>query len=163
MTRKEYNECVRIWSDTLFRFALKTVQEQEDAKDVVQQAFEVLWKERKQVSMEKSKSFLFVVAYRKCMDVHRARKKVRERATEWEQPQTDSEGHLLFEKKELLNKALMQLDDKSRMLILLKDLEGYKYDEIATISELSMDQVKVYLHRARKKLKTILLTHTILV
>lgn len=156
MTRKEYNECVPLWADALFRFACKQTNQSEDAQDVVQQAFEVLWKERENVSMEKAKSFLFVVAYRKCMDVHRNRKKVFESHQLLDFPIQTEDVHQSFARKEWLDKALMQLDEQSRALILLKDLEGYKYEEIASMCDLSLEQVKVYLHRARKKLKELI-------
>ncbi|RYD97805.1 MAG: RNA polymerase sigma factor, partial [Sphingobacteriales bacterium] len=58
----------------------------------------------------------------------------------------------------VLDRALAQLDDQARALVLLKDYEGYKYEEIAQITGLSDSQVKVYLHRARKTLKQYLVS-----
>jgi RNA polymerase sigma-70 factor (ECF subfamily) len=55
--------------------------------------------------------------------------------------------------KKILDRALAQLDEQARALVLLKDYEGYRYDEIAQITGLTDSQVKVYLHRARKILK----------
>jgi len=48
------------------------------------------------------------------------------------------------------------MDQVQKMLIMLKDYEGYRYEEIAEITGLSLVQVKVYLHRARKALKQVL-------
>ena len=53
----------------------------------------------------------------------------------------------------MLERALAQLDEKARALVLLKDYEGYSYEEIGRITDLSDSQGKVYLHRARKVLK----------
>jgi RNA polymerase sigma-70 factor (ECF subfamily) len=58
--------------------------------------------------------------------------------------------------KKLLNEALYRLSETQRSLVLLKDYEGYSYDEIAEITSLSISQVKVYLHRARIQLKNYL-------
>ena len=58
----------------------------------------------------------------------------------------------------VLERALARLDEQSRALVLLKDYEGYSYDEIAEITDLSESQVKVYLHRARKTLKEYLVS-----
>ena len=58
--------------------------------------------------------------------------------------------------KKILNEALYKLSETQRSLVLLKDYEGYTYDEIAAITSLSMSQVKVYLHRARIQLKSYL-------
>ena len=55
--------------------------------------------------------------------------------------------------KELLEKALERLNERQRSLVLLKDYEGYSYEEIAEITGLNGTQVKVTLHRARLILK----------
>ena len=51
------------------------------------------------------------------------------------------------------NEALARLSETQRSLVLLKDYEGYYYEEIGQITGLSSSQVKVYLHRARLQLK----------
>ena len=55
--------------------------------------------------------------------------------------------------KKVLEKALERLSETQRSLILLKDYEGYSYEEIGEIMKLNPSQVKVYLHRARLALK----------
>ncbi|HWY35590.1 MAG TPA: RNA polymerase sigma factor, partial [Nitrosopumilaceae archaeon] len=55
--------------------------------------------------------------------------------------------------KEVLEKALNRLNERQRSLVLLKDYEGYSYEEIAEITGLNITQVKVNLHRARLILK----------
>jgi RNA polymerase sigma factor (sigma-70 family) len=55
--------------------------------------------------------------------------------------------------KAILNDALNKLSETQRSLVLLKDYEGYSYEEIGKIMNLSESQVKVYLHRARLQLK----------
>lgn len=150
MTRAEYNTTVSTWSNNVFRFAIKIIRDGEEAKDVVQQAFEVLWLKHEEVAFDKAKSFLFTVAHRRCMDYHR-----RERPRD-----IDSAPEIIIsndqdrnEWKAYLQEALNILDRQSRQLILLKDHEGYSYDEIGKITGLSASQVKVYLHRSRKALK----------
>jgi RNA polymerase sigma-70 factor (ECF subfamily) len=58
--------------------------------------------------------------------------------------------------KNILNEALERLSETQRSLVLLKDYEGYSYEEIGQIMELNPSQVKVYLHRARVQLKNYL-------
>ncbi len=65
MTEKEYNECVTLFADNVYRFIFKNLGHKEDAKDVVQTAFEKLWINRDQIDNNRSKSFLFTVAYQK--------------------------------------------------------------------------------------------------
>ncbi len=55
--------------------------------------------------------------------------------------------------KRILNEALAKLSEKQRSLVLLKDYEGYSYEEIGQITGLNESQVKVYLHRARLQLR----------
>ncbi len=55
--------------------------------------------------------------------------------------------------QDLLEKSLLQLSDVQRSILLLRDLEGYAYDEIGEILGLNEAQVKVYLFRARLKVK----------
>ena len=58
--------------------------------------------------------------------------------------------------KKILEEALSRLSETQRSLVLLKDYEGYSYEEIGKITGLSESQVKVYLHRARVQLKNYL-------
>ena len=57
-----------------------------------------------------------------------------------------------------MNKTLDQLSEIQRTVILLRDYEGYDYEEIGKITDLKESQVKVYIFRARKKLKQILVS-----
>src|SRR5258708_24616889 len=63
MTEKEFNECVTNYADNVYRFILKNLRLEDDARDVVQTAFEKLWKNRQEVEAAKSKSYLFTIAY----------------------------------------------------------------------------------------------------
>lgn len=156
MTPSQYNQCVYELADSLYRFAWKSIGDSEEAKDVVQQAFTVLWEKREEVPPDKGKSFLFTVTYRKCMDVHR----LRGRTTDTERLHENilSEQPRANDLKRILQQALATLDTRSRNLVLLKDYEGYSYEEIAKVTELNTTQVKVYLHRARKLLKNYLVS-----
>jgi RNA polymerase sigma factor (sigma-70 family) len=58
----------------------------------------------------------------------------------------------------LLELALSRLNETQRSLVLLKDYEGYSYQEIGQITGLNESQVKVYLHRARLQLKNYLVS-----
>ncbi|WP_368735068.1 RNA polymerase sigma factor, partial [Klebsiella pneumoniae] len=64
----DYNSCVNNHADGLFRFIVKNLKYEEDARDIVQTAFEKLWRNRDQVETAKSKSYLFTVAYNQMID-----------------------------------------------------------------------------------------------
>lgn len=154
MTEKDYNYCVEQYADNVFRFIVKSIKHTEDARDIVQTAFEKLWKNREVVEMAKSKAYLFTVAYNQMIDFIRKNKKmsfsnhVPEDIKVVHQPNNDL--------RKVLNEALQQLSDLHRSLVMLKDYEGYNYEEIGKITGLNSSQVKVYLHRARLQLKEFL-------
>jgi RNA polymerase sigma-70 factor (ECF subfamily) len=60
--------------------------------------------------------------------------------------------------KKVLEEALARLNETQRSLVMLKDYEGYSYEEIGKITGLNESQVKVYLHRARVQLKNYLVS-----
>jgi RNA polymerase sigma-70 factor (ECF subfamily) len=154
MTEREYNDCVNLYADNVFRFIVKNIRHEEDAKDIVQTAFEKLWRNRESVQTEKSKSFLFTVAYNQMIDHIRKVKRISlkdEFSAEvkiFEQPVSNL--------KKNLQDALNTLNEIQRSLVLLKDYEGYNYEEIGRITGLNESQVKVYLHRARLNLRNYL-------
>ena len=154
MTEKEFNDCVNLYADNVYRFIVKNLKHQEDARDVVQAAFEKMWINREKVENERSKSYLFTVAYHQMIDLIRKNKKVKLEEDFSSSMQTTREPQ--SEIKKLLNEALYRLSETQRSLVLLKDYEGYSYEEIAVITSLSISQVKVYLHRARIQLKNYL-------
>jgi RNA polymerase sigma-70 factor (ECF subfamily) len=133
---------------------LKNLKHEEDARDVVQASFEKLWINREKVDNDRSKSYLFTVAYHQMIDLIRKNKRVKLEEDFSSSLQTTREPQ--SEIKKLLNEALYRLSETQRSLVLLKDYEGYSYDEIAEITSLSISQVKVYLHRARIQLKNYL-------
>jgi DNA-directed RNA polymerase specialized sigma24 family protein len=139
MTAREYNDCVTRYADNVYRFILKNLGHEEDARDVVQSAFEKLWINREQVDGERSKSYLFTIAYNQMIDHIRKHKRVSLR-------------------DEFREEALNRLSETARSLVLLKDYEGYSYEEIGQITGLNESQVKVYLHRARLQLKNYLVS-----
>ena len=77
-------------------------------------------------------------------------------------PETAESHTRTYEMKEVIEKCLAQLPPVQKSIILLRDLEGYNYKEIGEILELSEAQVKVYLFRARNKIKKQLKDLTIL-
>jgi RNA polymerase sigma factor (sigma-70 family) len=151
MTEQDYNECVNLHADGVFRFIVKNLRHEEDARDVVQTAFEKLWRARAEVDREKSKSYLFTIAYNGMIDHLRKVKRIH--LKEEFKEETKVSHRMVNNAKEILNEALSKLSETQRSLVLLKDYEGYNYEEIGQITGLSSSQVKVYLHRARLQLK----------
>src|SRR6187401_673459 len=76
MTEREYNNCVNLYADNVYRFILKNLRHEEDAKDIVQGAFEKMWLNREHVDNSKCKSYLFTIAYHQMIDHIRKNKRI---------------------------------------------------------------------------------------
>jgi RNA polymerase sigma factor (sigma-70 family) len=151
MTEKDYNECVKLYADNVYRFILKNLKNEEDAKDVVQSSFEKMWMNKEIVENVKCKSFLFTVAYNTMIDHIRKNKRIvlKDDFGETALGSNNQQQNT----KRILQEALSRLNERDRSLVMLKDYEGYNYAEIGEITNLNESQVKVYLHRARLQLR----------
>ena len=156
MTADEYNICVDLHADNIYRFVVKHLKNVDAAKDVVQDTFTKVWMKKENITYEKAKSYLFTTAHHTLIDVVRKEKF---------QDDVESIDHHYHQKplqnmdlQEILHDALDQLPEIQKTVILLRDYEGYAYDEIGEICGLKESQVKVYIFRARKKLKQILVS-----
>ena len=156
MTEFEYNECVNNHADGLFRFIVKNLRHEEDARDIVQTSFEKLWRNRDQVETAKSKAYLFTVGYNQMIDHIRKNKRVQLKEEFEEQTGIQYQQHSGL--KKTLMEALNRLNETQKSLVMLKDYEGYSCEEIGQIMNLNESQVKVYLHRARLTLKNYLVS-----
>ncbi len=151
MNLKEYNQSVDLYSDNVFRFILKNIKDEERARDIVQDSYEKLWRNAGNVNFEKVKSYLFTTAYHTMIDVLRKDKRQTYMA-DYQIPE-DVYDKQYSDLAEILNMAVGQLPEIQRTVVLLRDYEGYSYQEIGDITKLSEAQVKVYIYRARVFLK----------
>lgn len=156
MTINDYNHCVDEYSDSVFRFLLKNTGDAETARDLVQESFMKLWIKRKEVQSEKAKSYLFTTAYHTMIDS--LRKNSRMTRMEGHEHKTESVDHGYNHLKEVLEEAPTRLPEIQRSVVLLRDYEGYSYEEIGEITGLNEAQVKVYIYRARVGLKKYLVS-----
>ncbi|MEZ5009898.1 MAG: RNA polymerase sigma factor [Chitinophagales bacterium] len=150
MTRKEYNICVSELSDRVYGFALKNSGNTSDAKDIVQESFERLWVKHDKIAFDKAKSYLFSTAYHCMIDNHRKIKRMEYSNNMMEE--IDPKQNEL-DNKQWLQEALNKMNEQEKSLILMRDYEGYSYEELGDLTGLSLSQVKVYLFRARKKFR----------
>jgi RNA polymerase sigma factor (sigma-70 family) len=151
MTVAEYNKSVDDFSDGIYRFILKNFKNEEKAKDVVQDTYEKLWVKVKEIPAEKAKAYLFTTAYHTMIDMIRKEKRV----TAFEEGKHDrpAASTQYSGLSQLLDEAVSKLPEDQRSVILLRDYEGYSYDEISSITGLTESQVKVYIFRGRLFLK----------
>lgn len=151
MTADEFNQCVDLYADNLYRFILKNIKDHEKARDIVQDTYEKLWLKISDVESSNAKSYMFTAAYRTMID------KIRRDKKQGEMTEANlyslSTSRQYSDLKEILNEALAKLPEIQRSVILLRDYEGWNYAEIGEITGLNESQVKVYIFRARGFLK----------
>lgn len=152
MTVEEYNISVDEYADSLYRFILKNLKMEDKAQDIVQDTFEKLWMKKDTVSFQKVKSYLFTTGYHTMIDFLRKEK----RMTDFDKAKFHEHAHSeqYSDIKEVLEEAIGKMNDVQRTVVLLRDYEGYSYQEIAEITSLSEAQVKVYIYRGRVFLKS---------
>jgi len=151
MTLTEYNTTVDLHADSIYRFALKHLRDVDLAKDVVQESFARLWVKVDEVDGTKVKSYLFTTAHHVMVD--EVRKSKRSTPMEEHHENMRSTSQAQPDLKEVLDAALATLPAIQRSVVLLRDLEGYTYEEIAEFTQLNLAQVKVYIYRGRTALK----------
>lgn len=151
MTTGEYNQCVDNFSDGVYRFMLKNTKDTHLASDLVQESFMKLWIKRKEVEFAKGKSYLFTTAYHTMIDYFRKNKRMV--TVENHDHNSRSYENVYSGLKEVMDKAVEKLPEVQRAVLLLRDYEGYSYDEIGEMCGLSETQVKVYIYRARLFMK----------
>lgn len=150
------------FKDKLYRFALNIVGNTYDAEDIMQELLIKIWNRIDQYNeIENKEAWCMTVTRNMAIDKTRNRR---------EASQDISDFHYLRDSDDTQDKKLEdaerfgsimalvnQLPEKQRMILHLRDVEGYTYQEIADMTESTLDFVKVSLHRARKTLKDELL------
>ena len=154
MNAKEYNIAVENYADNIYRFALKHLRNEMSAKDIVQETFMKVWDKHQDVNVEKVRSYLFTTAYHAIIDWLKKEKRSADFSLADQSLSAPVKAE--FDLQEILDRALSRLPEIQKTVVLLRDYEGYSYDEISAITSLSESQVKVYIFRARQSLKTYL-------
>jgi len=151
MTTSEFNQCVDNHSDGLYRFILKNIRDEDEARDIVQDSFEKMWRNKENVDGTKAKSYLFTTGHHTMIDRIRKMKHQSDFTEVNEESLFHTEQY--SDLKQVLNNAINLLPDMQKSVLTLRDFEGYSYEEIGKITGLSESQVKVYIYRARVFLK----------
>ena len=139
----------------LFRFALRFLGNEEEAKDVVQEVLIKVWNGRDQMNeVQNWEAWCMRITKNLSLDRIRSlsRRQTQPIENVYEDRQHDLTPYENTEQKESMQRIsnlIAALPEKQRQIIHLRDIEGYSYTEICEILELDMNQVKVNLFRAR--------------
>jgi RNA polymerase sigma-70 factor (ECF subfamily) len=144
----------------LYRFALRITGSSHEAEDVVQEVMEKIWKTAPEQSENVQNWEAWCMTLTRNRSLDRARSQslrraapldgVSERKADTATPAQAAENRDLADQ---VKKMMQQLPEKQRLVMHLRDIEELSYEEIAETLAISLDQVKVSLHRARKTIR----------
>ncbi len=146
------------FKDKLYRFALNIVGNTFDAEDIMQELMIKIWNRMEQFNeIENKEAWCMTVTRNMAIDKTRNKKASSHDISEFHHLRdSDETQDKKMEDAERFGNIMAlvnQLPEKQRIIIHLRDVEGYSYQEIADMTESTLDFVKVSLHRARKTLK----------
>lgn len=144
--------------DKLYRLALRITLDSAEAEDIVQDTMIRVWNKRDEWAQFNSiEAFCLTVARNLAID--RSQKSEAQNIDLTTETQEMSDGSTperqleRSEQMDLVRKLINELPEKQRTIIQLRDIEEKSYKEIADVMQLTEDQVKVTLFRARQRIK----------
>jgi RNA polymerase sigma-70 factor (ECF subfamily) len=167
MTNQIFEQQVLPAKDKMFRFALRMLGSAagsaEDARDIVQDALLTVWDQKEQLAhIQNPEAWCMQITKNLCLDRLKERN-VRQKAVQKLKAEKNlidnpNSGAAYETQNQIANmdqikKIINGLPEKYRIVIHLREIEGFTYREISEITEWDMSNVKVNLFRARKELK----------
>lgn len=157
--RALYQQAIDQHRHRVLSFAHYSLRAREDAEDVTQEVFIKLWQHWQKIDHGKLGAWLMRVAHNCVIDHVRKQRPQQTNLDQYaeveDQVGEESDASLLdqLQFKRQLQSAIKSLEDPFRSIVIMRDIQGMSYEEIQGSLELSASQVKVYLHRARRKLR----------
>ncbi len=159
MTNEEFERVVRNHGSRVHSHAVWMLRDREEARDVSQEALVRLWKHRGEVHEAAAREWLLRTAHRLCIDRARrraARREVPEGPAESEAADPAPDPARVLDSSRLgsrLESALLGLSPRNRAIVLLREVEGLGYEEVAEALGIPLGTLKAALHRSREKLR----------
>ncbi len=157
--RALYQQAIDQHRHRVFSFAHYSLRVREDAEDVTQEVFIKLWQHWQKIDHAKLGGWLMRVAHNSVIDHVRKQRPQQTHLDQYAQVEEQvgevSDASSLDQDafKRQLQLAIKSLEDPFRSIVIMRDIQGMTYEEIQGSLELSASQVKVYLHRGRRKLR----------
>jgi len=147
--------------DKLYRFALRLLRDVQEAEDAVQDVMVRIWSKKEEWGKWDSLEAYCMTATRNtCVDRMRKQRVLQvqeDRAEDRKSSEKDPHEKMINkETGQRIRKCMEALPENQQMVIQLREMEGFSYNEIAEILEMSMEQVKINLFRARNTIKKLI-------
>ena len=144
--------------DKLYRFALSLLRNVEEAEDAVQDVMAGIWARRAEWPQWNSiPAYCMTATRNNCLDRLRRRRIVAvepEKAARIESPENNPYEQVT--RKEMIQRIRRCMDTlppNQQQVIRLREMEGFSYNEIAEVLDMTLDQVKINLFRGRNAIK----------
>lgn len=142
----------------IYRLVLRIVNNVHEAEDVVQEVLVKIWKKQDKIKeIENKEAYYMVIARNQALDSLRKKKLKTNDIDEYyhikDNNATPDNQIESKDRMKQINNMINMLPEKQKIVLQLRDIEGYSYKEIAKIANLTENQVKVNLHRARLDLR----------
>lgn len=147
--------------DKLFRFAFRLLQNVQEAEDAVQDVMAGIWAKRDQWGEWKSiEAYCMTATRNNCLDRMRKRRILpvqEERAGQVSSPDRDPYQKMMDKQMvQRIRKCMDALPENQQQVVRLREMEGFSYNEIAEVLDMTLDQVKVNLFRGRNAIKKLI-------
>ena len=155
----EYRQATEQHRQRVYSFAYYSLRAKEDAEDVTQEVFIKLWQHWQKVDHGKLGAWLMRVARNAVIDHVRKQRPAQANLDHYadvdDQAGRSDEASEIDRQifKDQLQLAIKSLDDPFRSIVVMRDVQGLNYADIQASLSISESQVKVYLHRGRRKLR----------
>jgi RNA polymerase sigma-70 factor (ECF subfamily) len=160
---RDFRDLAEEYGGRIFTYARYSLRHHEDAEDVTQEVLVRLWKHRDSIEPGRTGTWVMRVARNLVIDVARRRQSRTALFAEGAHV-TEMAGHVASheatdtalrraEIREHLEAALEELNEPYRSIVVLREVQGLAYDEIAAAMNMPLGTIKVYLHRARRQLR----------
>ena len=156
MSRNLYHNEILPASDGMYRYALSIVHEPETAKDVVQDCLTKIWSIRKDLDkVEKVNAWAFRIVRNRCIEILRRNRyaDMDEKVVNMWHTDSVEESAITDDFMSWMKEVLKTLPIKQQEVFHLREVEDMSYQDIAETCGLTESDVKVNIHRARKKVK----------
>lgn len=143
--------------DKLFRLANRILKNVPEAEDIVQEVFLRLWARKDKLNEYKSiEAFAMTITKNLCLDKLKLKGYKTYELTDEHEQQTMATPYKKMEISDSYQKVKNIIDalpEQQRMIIHLRDIEGYEFKEISGVMNISINTIRVNLSRARKKVR----------
>lgn len=157
MTQEEFKNKILPLKNSLYRFALRMLNDRQEAEDNIQEVFIKLWNLRRTLHKYNNiGGFAMTINKNMCFDRLRTRKQAIISLDEVQAENYDQGVIESLENKNMIEhieKIVEQLPEQQKMIFHLRDIEGYEYEDISETLSMSINTIRVNLSRAKKKIK----------